>query len=306
MTVASRIAVLASALSDDPRDAARRARDAGFAGLLFDAQARALDLTELSDTGRREFRHMLASQQQALVGLRYDLDPKGLSAGADVDRILSRLDEILRAARDVTAGVVCVDLGPLPEPLETARPKAPIAPGQLGAIILPDSATVQTASARRETIAPAPPDPAFVSQVDATLDALGEIADRYRVNVAFSSSLASFAAVERSLTAVRCPWFGIDLDPVAILRDRWACDETFSRIGRLIRHVTARDAAVGSDRRTRPVELGKGGAGWSELLASLDAAGFAGWITVDPTDLPDRAGAAIRGAEFLRSILSGR
>src|SRR5206468_871975 len=104
----------------------------------------------------------------------------------------------------------------------------------------------------------APPDPAFVSQVSAALQELGSRADRYGVTVAVRSELASFASLDEALTAARCPWFGVDLDPVAILRDDWSADEVFSRLGPLIRHVRARDATLGADRRTQPAAIGRG------------------------------------------------
>src|SRR5688572_22975330 len=77
-----RLSVVAHALSPDPRVAPRLAREYGFAGLLFDAVAPALDLTSLSATGRREFRSVVAGQNQELVGLRIDLGGKGFGPGA--------------------------------------------------------------------------------------------------------------------------------------------------------------------------------------------------------------------------------
>jgi len=73
------------------------------------------------------------------------------------------------------------------------------------------------------------------------------------------------------------------------------------RLGPLIRHVRARDALVGSDRRTRPAPIGRGSTDWPALLAAIDAAGYAGWFGIDPTELPDRAAAAAAGAKFLAS-----
>src|SRR5215213_11152806 len=113
-----KLAVVASALSNDPRTAPQLARRAGFAGLLFDARTAALDVTELSLTGRREFRHMLSGQDQQLVGLRHDLGSKGFGPGADVDRELSRLSRVMETATGLGAPLVCVDLGPLPVPVE--------------------------------------------------------------------------------------------------------------------------------------------------------------------------------------------
>src|SRR5438552_17059362 len=105
---------IASALDADPRAAAQLARQMGLAGLLFDAYSPALSLPELSQTGRREFRHVLSTNDLALVGLRADLGPKGFGPGADVDRLLSRLARAMGAAAGLAAPLLCVDVGPLP------------------------------------------------------------------------------------------------------------------------------------------------------------------------------------------------
>ncbi|MDB5172196.1 MAG: hypothetical protein JWN51_969, partial [Phycisphaerales bacterium] len=131
------------------------------------------------------------------------------------------------------------------------------------------------------------------------LSEIGRLADRYSVVVAFRSDLASLAALERAVAQAACPWFGIDFDPVAVLRDEWEMDETFSRLGALVRHVRGRDAVKGADRRTRPAVVGQGDTDWGTLLANLDAADYHGWITIDPTELPDRNAGAVAGRKHI-------
>jgi sugar phosphate isomerase/epimerase len=297
MDVANRIGVVANALSGDAREAARAARVAGFHGLQFDAFAPEFNLTDLSHTGRREFRRILSSSDQQLVGLRVDVGPKGFGPGADIDRLLSQFERVMEAAKGLDAPLVCVEAGPLPEPAAAPKPLAPVTPQQAGLIIIPEAAPAPTPSGEP----PRPgPNPALLAQIDSALAELGARADRVGVTLAFRSDLASFAALERALAAARCPWFGIDLDPVAILHEAWSHDEIFSRLGSLIRHVRARDAVVGADRRTKPMPIGRGSTNWSELLAALDAAGYRGWLTVDSLELPDRPAAAVAGAEAIR------
>jgi len=136
--------------------------------------------------------------------------------------------------------------------------------------------------------------------VDAALSELGRRADRHGVTIAFRSELASFAALDRALKTAACPWFGLDLDPVAILKDDWSADEIFSHLGGLIRHVRARDAISGPDHRTKPATVGNGSVEWPRLLSDLDGAGYHGWITLDPAELPNRRAAAVSGAAALR------
>ncbi|MDB5305623.1 MAG: Xylose isomerase-like barrel [Phycisphaerales bacterium] len=289
------IGITAAALSDDPRQAPALARSLGFKGIQFDAYSNSFSIPDLAGSGRREFRHVLSSQDQELVGLRGELGARGLGPGADVDRILSKFAKALEAATDLASPLFCVDLGPLPAPAVTEAPKPKVTAELAGMILLP------TTPAAPAPVAPAapPPDPAVVSQVDAALSEIGRLADRYSVVVAFRSDLASLAALERAVAQAACPWFGIDFDPVAVLRDEWNMDETFSRLGALVRHVRGRDAVKGADRRTRPAVVGQGDTDWGSLLANLDAADYRGWITIDPTELPDRNAAAVAGRKHI-------
>jgi len=291
---AVRIGVVASALSSDPRQAPARSRAAGFTGIQFDAVSPALDVTTLSQTGRREFQHVLRSSDQQLIGLRLDASRIGF---VDLDRLLDRATAVMEAAKGLAAPLVCAELGALPEPAREAKPKPRVTQQQAGLIIIPDLSPTPPVEESRPTTGP---DPKLVAQVDAALAELGTRADRVGATIAFRSDLSSFAAIDRALSAAACPWFGIDLDLVAVLRDDWSLDEIFSQLGSLIRHVRGRDATVGSDRRTRPVTIGQGSTNWGELLTALDSSGYRGWITIDPLELTDRARSAVAGAEFIR------
>lgn len=286
------ISVTAPTFSSDPRDTARLSRDAGFTGLLFDAYSKALSLPDLSVTGRREFRHVLSAQEMLLVGLQGDLGAKGLGPGADIDRLIDRIDGALEAASGLAAPLLCLDVGPLAEPPRTEKPKPAISPEQAGLLILPTPVSEPAPALPSREI---PIDQRLMDSVHTALVELGVRADRYSVTVAFRSTLASFAALEHAILTARCPWFGVDLDPVAMLNDDWAADEIFSRFGPLIRHVRGRDALAGADRRTKPMPIGQGSTDWPALLSRLDQSDYRSWITVDPTELQDRPAAARAG-----------
>jgi sugar phosphate isomerase/epimerase len=301
--VLHRLSVTASTLSSDPREAIASARALGFGGVLLDAFSAGLDITSLSATGRREFRHLLSSSDQHLVGVRVDLGTRGFGPGADVDRLLGRLDQVLEAAVGIGADLTCVDLGPLPAPAKVAKPKPKVTPEMAGLILLPSLGSDPAAALEPATEAdPGPlPDPAFISHFDSALLELGQRADRYNAMVALSSSLSGFAALDRALVAARCPWFGVDLDPVATLRDPWPLDEIMSRLANQIRHVRAKDAIAGDQGRTKPAVIARGDVKWRDLLAALEQAGYSGWLSVDPIELPDRRTAAIAGLKQLKA-----
>lgn len=296
-----RIAITAAALSPDPREAAPRARQLGVAGIEFDAFTPAVALPDLTQSGRREFRHVLSGQNLELIGLRADLGNKGFGPGADVDRALARIERAMDAAAGLAAPLVCVDLGPLPEPARAATPKPKVDPAAAGLIIIPTAAEIQAASQPEPEVKA---DATFESAVDSALAELGRRADRYSVMLAFRSDLSSYAALDRAIRAADCPWFGVDLDPVAILRDRWPIDEVFARLGPLTRHVRARDAVVGQDKRTKPAPVGAGSTNWEQLLALLDDAAYHGWLALDPTELPDRAAAARTAIKHLSDLMA--
>lgn len=292
------LATIAAALSPDPRVAPRLARSLGFHGLQFDAFSSSFDVTELSQTGRREFLHVLSGEDQQLAGLRVDLGIKGFGPGADIDRLLSQLGKVMDAAIGLKSRLVCVELGPLPEPPRVERPKPRVTEDMAGLLILPPS--VSASVAPPTPMPPPPPDPKFQNSVSAAMLALAGQADRYGVTLAFRSDLSSFAALDHVLTIARCPWFGIDLDPVALLRDVWSSDEIFSQVGQLVRHVRARDAVRGADNRTKAMPIGRGDTKWDELLQNLDGAGYHGFVTIDPLELTDRPGGATAGIRYLK------
>lgn len=292
------IGVIASTLSPDLRAAAPRARQIGFDGLQLDVAAGGVDLTQLSQSGRREVRHLLSSHNQQLLSLRTDTGIKGLSPSADIDRAIARIDQAMDAAAGLGASILCIDLGPLPEPASAPKPRKKIDPAAAGLIIIPS----MSAPAEEPAAPVLPADAPFESSVDGALVEIGHRADRYSLMIALRADLASLAALERALLAARCPWFGVDLDTVALLRDSWDADEAFSRLGALVRHVRARDANKGHDRRTRPAIIGAGDIDWPATLARLDEAAYRGPLVIDPTELPDRPAAAARALEVLRNV----
>ena len=294
-------AIVAHALSTDLRVAIDAARRAGASGVALDP----LIFPELvadSQTARREIINLFARAQQPPIAIDVRLGTAGLDprGRADVEREVDRVASAIAVARGIGCPLICCDLGPLPPaPDEPASPKPAISAKQLGALILPDPPKVSAAS--RPT---APREPAFEANVDHALREIGARADRVGALVAFRASLASVAALAAALARVDCPWFGLDLDPAALLVDEWTPEELFRRLAGQIRHVRARDARRGAAGRSQPSELGAGQVEWSELVAFLRDADYRGPITDDPTDLPNRAASAARGIAFLRERLT--
>lgn len=293
-----RLAVAASTLSGDLRQSAKAARALGFAGVALES-AGAIDLTALSGSGRREVRHLLSSHEQALVALRIDLGASGLLAG-DVDRQISRLARTMEAAKGLGCTLICAEAGPLPSGATPTKIKPKITPEQAGLIIVPGA--LMEPAQQPSAPPPSPGELAEMAQLDAAMIEIGRWADRIGVAVAWRSELASFVALQRALRAADCPWFGLELDPVAVLRDEWNLDEVIARLGERIRHVRGRDALGGTHGRTKPAVIGTGSVDWQELIARLDETAYAGWLTIDPVELNDRAAAAASGRAHLAKL----
>jgi sugar phosphate isomerase/epimerase len=290
------IGVVANALGNDPRRIPFMARTLGFDGLQFDVFGAVLNLAELSATGRREFLHLLSAQNQQLVSLRASIGTNGLGSGADVDRILSQARRALETSKALGCGVICLDLGALPAAPRTAKQRPKVTQEMAGLILLPETKEEPDAVVEEHV------DQDAISQCDSALAELGKIADHIGVIVAMRSDLSSFAALDRAIGAARCPWFAIDLDPVAMLTDEWDADEIFSRLGNLVRHVRVRDAIKGQGGRRQPAAVGKGNVRWKKFIPRLDEAGYSGPLMVDSMDLTDRIAGAKAGVDILRKF----
>jgi sugar phosphate isomerase/epimerase len=236
----------------DLRSALRWAREIGFSGIQLESRGSAVDLTGLSETGRREVAALLRAHDLKLASVSAELGKKGF--GTDIEAVVDWLDPVLESAAGLLAPLVCLDPGSLP-------PKE-------------------------------------------ALDELGRRADHYGVNIALRNELTNFSDWDRSIRLAACPWYGVDFDPVAALVDPWKLDEIFSRLGEQFLHVRARDAILGSERRTKPAAIGGGSVDWIALLKKLDESGYTGWITLDTRDAADRRAAAAAGSKFLRALVT--
>lgn len=290
------ISVRAASLGDDLRDVLPAAQRMGFAGVQLEALSSTLDCLCLSNTGQREVRHLLAQFDQRLVALRTQL-PLGLTA--DLDKTLWHLTRAIQAAADLQAQMLCINVGPIPPVPPTHAPRPSISARQAGMILLPGDMDIP--------MPPEPPaDPAELAQwpaVEQALAEIGKLADRYNLHLALSSELSALPSLHRAVSTAACPWIGIDLDPVAILRDRWDLTKVISEAGSLLLHIRGRDALKGSGGRTQPTAVGRGTTDWQHLLDLLDEGAFRGWISIDTLDLPDRVAHARKAADYLRMIV---
>jgi sugar phosphate isomerase/epimerase len=284
--------VVASALGDDLRQIPLACRQIGYDGVLLDCLVGPVNLLDLSGSAQREIRHLFAREERQIAGLQMELSGRGFEIHTDADRQLDQIERVLKAARDLMVPTVCLDLGRLPEPPRERKISPPVVKAH-SLIIIPETVENIPENAVDEA------DPSAAIWVKNIAVELARRSDRYGVVLAMRVGLSSIRSVEAFIAQADCPWFGIDLDTVAALRDRREVSSVLSSGGQRMRHIRLRDAFRGTDGRTRPAMPGEGEVDMSGLFGLLHEGGWKGWISIDPTDLPDRSTAVSRGMEIL-------
>ncbi|HQY87584.1 MAG TPA: TIM barrel protein [Tepidisphaeraceae bacterium] len=291
-----KLSILSNALGSDLRGIALSARKLGAAGVTLQLSAHP-QLRDLSDTGRRDVARLFTQEALAIVGGSIELKPSGFGPKADVEQEIDRIDRAMQMVRQLSASLLLVDIGPLPPAPDEEVSKPAINSGMLGKLILPDPPK-QKPPMKVER------DEAFETSLEVALREVGTRADRAGCMIAWRSSLGSFSSLARAIRQVDCPWFGVDLDPVAIVADGRDIDAIVSAVGSMIHHVRARDAVRGAGGRVEPVELGSGHVDWQHLIANLKSSDFRGWISIDPSGLANLSAASAAAFEKMRMLIS--
>lgn len=265
-----------------------------------------VDLLNLSVTGRRELLHVFQSQGQHVAGIVCSVGPRGLGAKDSVDRQIHWIGKLMEASAGLEASLLCVNLGSLPAPDIHEKPQKRISPEEAGVIILPDFLQVDLTPPPEQ--APqsdklSPMEIQFRGEVDQALAAIGAMAEKYGVKLAFRSSLSSLESVKQALDRVNCHWFGLNVDPVTAMADQTPLDSMMSDFSGRIHHVRGHDAFVGMGHRTQPTIIGEGSVNWPQMLTLLDDAGYNQWLTIDPMELPRRPDAIRSAVKYLQQVL---
>jgi L-ribulose-5-phosphate 3-epimerase len=234
----------------------------GLTGVQVDAVG---DLApeRLTDTGRREFRHLLRSHGLELTALGCPLR-HGLDLAANLQPRIDRIRQVLSLSFDLGARRVIIQAGQVPDKSDDPRAatltEALLALGQYGdrtgAVL-----ALETGLESGETLA------RFLGRLDT--GGLG-------VNYDPANLLMN------------------GFDPVANLvplKDRIV--HTHAK--------DARRGA--SSRAAREVPLGHGDIDWMQYLGTLSALDYRGWVVVERETGADRAADVAAGVSFLRRLL---
>jgi sugar phosphate isomerase/epimerase len=217
----------------------------------------------LTATGRREFRTLLRGFNLSLAAVDCPLR-RGLDSFDDQSRRVDHVRKVLQLAADLGSPAVVVPLPKLPGDEPTPR----------GTVL-------------REVLAD-----------------LAGFADRVGVRLAVEPGLDPGEAVAKYLDGFGAGALAVCYDPANFLLNRLDPLGSLAALGGRLATAHARDgrlatvSGVGGE-----TAVGAGDLDWFTLVATLDASGYNGFLTVDREAGPDRAGDMAAGVGFLRRFL---
>ncbi len=245
------------------RGALQEAERLGVGGVQVDAVG-VLSPKTLSQTGRRQFLHLLRTHNLELTALgcplRHGLDTAENQEG--------RIDHIRKVMS------LSFDLGPR------------IAIIQAGRVPAPDDV-----SARAAIMAEA-------------LTVLGQHGDRSGTVLALETGLESGAALRQYLDRFDTGGLGVNLDPANLLVHDFDPYESARALQGKVVHGHAKDARKsGASRSAQEVPLGAGDIDWMQWLGVLEEIEYRGWLVVerDSGGSPQEMAAAVG---FLRRFVA--
>lgn len=217
----------------------------------------------LTATGRREFRTLLRGFNLGLAAVACPIR-RGLDVADDQSRRVDHVRKVMQLATDLGCPTVVVPLPKLPGEEPTPR-----------------------AAVLREVLAD-----------------LGGFADRVGVRLAVEPGLDPGDAVAEYLDGFGAGGLAVCYDPANFLLNRLDPVAALSALGGRLATVHARDGrATSVSGGGAEVPVGAGDLDWFTLIATLDAVGYAGFLTVDREGGPDRAGDVAAGVKFLRRFV---
>lgn len=221
-----------------------------------------LPLADMSQSAIRQFRKLLDDYNLRLAAASYPTR-RGYEDPAELDRRMQGTKQAMKVAAEL-GGRVLVNriFGELPEQDSTAW--------------------------------------------DAMMHALESLAHegaRVGTQLAALTTTAPVDDLARVLNLMPDGTIGVALNPANLLAGGQSPLDTVEQLGPLVSYLYASDAVrdLGA-KRTEPVELGRGSADLPALLAALDARGYTGWVTAEPSGVGDASSELSTAVAFLRSL----
>jgi sugar phosphate isomerase/epimerase len=197
----------------------------------------------LSATGRRELVHLLRSHNLSLAAIVCPLR-RGLDESTDLEQRLDRLRQAMSLSFDLGARLVAIDAGRIPSESDDPR-----------------RLTMQE-----------------------SLSALGRHGDHIGAMLALRTGAESGESLAKLFNRIDSGAVGVNYDPACWLSNDFDPLHELSAVSRRVVHVYAKDARrVSALQRSAAVPLGHGDLDWMQIVATLSAMEYRGWIVVERT-----------------------
>ncbi len=235
------------------------------AGVQVDA-AGELAPDRLSQTGRRELRHLVRSLDLEVAAVGCPLR-RGLDAVEDQQPRIEHVKKVMGLAFDLGPRVVVIEAGRVPDAEEqkSGLPRA--------------------------------------RALDEALRGLGQHGDRVGVTLALETGQEPGTALRDYLNRFDTGSLGVNYDPANLMLNGFDPTKSLRALRGKVRHAHAKDARVGgASRSAREVPLGEGDIDWLSLLGVMEEVEYRGWLTVERESGEDRLGDVARGVTFLRRL----
>lgn len=236
----------------------------GVAGVQVDAQGE-LSPSRLTETGRREFKHLLRSYNLELSALGCPLR-HGLDIAQDQQPRIEHVRKVMSLSYDLGAAKVVLEAGKAPLPNEMDTPRAKL--------------------------------------LTEGLTAIAHHGDRIGCLIALETGLESGKDLRTYLDRFDVGSLGVNLDPANLLINGHEVLEGVRALHGKIYHSHAKDARTGRvSRAAQEVPLGHGDIEWMSYLATLEEVEYRGWLTIERESGNNKAADIAEGVAFLRRFV---
>lgn len=258
------IAISSRCLAGSVKQKIIAARTLNVDGIQFDARNE-LKPRDLSETGRRQFLHMLSEVSLKVASLSFSTR----HSLCDQDRLDARIEGVRQAmlfASQLKTKVVTVRLGSIPSDHESEHWK-------VMCDVLNDLANYGNHIGTILSITPSH------QTLDSILDLLTHV-EKGPIGINLDPAQLVLS----------------DQDPIELLR------RLHQYVAHVVVRDAVRDDRLGGGIE---VAVGRGEVVWDEFIATLSEAGYNGWMTVDRSQGDDVLGDATRAIQFVRNISLG-